>query len=222
MTPANPTTPILGDPLGDDPERTMTLAERLAPAAEHAYSAFLVNRSWILRSDSNAIHSEIVGNHAEIEARRLEGAAQDLAKRGVAELLGELADGGFAWSDIARLVGVSVPAIRKWRTGKAASGDNVLLLAGLVALARWLRDDHHVDDVASWLEVPLTMGAPTTRMDLLRAGHRDLLIRSLVGDGLTVEAVLDEYEPGWRPHHDRDFEVFAAGDGQRSIRAKQT
>lgn len=201
-----------------EPDRTLTIDERLTPVER---SASLVNRSWVLRSDSNNLHAEIIDGHTELVVEQLEANAQERAKAGTTALLAELADHGFAWVDIARLVGVSVPAIRKWRTGGAASSEKLLELTRVVALVDWLRDDKLIADVASWLEVPLSPSAPLTRMDLLQRGAHDLVIRSLVGDGLTPAAVLDEFEPGWRESYSSDFEVFTAGDGQRSIRPKQ-
>lgn len=206
--------------LPEEPEKTLTLAERLNPVVE--WSASLVNRSWVLRSDSNDLHAEIVDGHTGLVTKKLDGDAQELAKRGVTDLLTTLADEGFAWTDIARLVGVSIPAVRKWRTGKPATGDNVLQLARLVALVAWLREEQMVSDVASWLEVPIVPEAPITRMDLLVDGQRDLLIRSQVGDELTPVAVLDEFAPGWHERYRSDFEVFIADDGQRSIRSKKS
>lgn len=35
----------------------------------------------------------------------------------MASMLSDLAELGFAWRDIARLVKVSVPAVQKWRKG---------------------------------------------------------------------------------------------------------
>jgi hypothetical protein len=40
-------------------------------------------------------------------------------KASTSEMLRELAELGFAWRDIARLVGVSVPAVQKWRRANA-------------------------------------------------------------------------------------------------------
>lgn len=207
----------LDEPLAPEPERTLTIDERTMLVAR---SASLVNQAWILRSDTDELHAEIVDGHTELEAKEIERRAQDLAKAGLPALLGSVAEAGLAWVDVAALVGVSVPAVRKWRMGGAASGEKLLELARLVALISWLGNDKATTDVASWLEVPLSPDAPITRMDLLKSGHRDLVVRSMVGEGLSPEAMLDEFQPGWRSAHESDFEVFTAADGQHSIRAK--
>ncbi|MGI8755988.1 MAG: hypoxia/intracellular survival transcriptional regulator MosR [Acidimicrobiales bacterium] len=200
-----------------EPDRTLTVDERLSVVEQ---SATLVNRAWILHHDANELRAEIVDGHAELEATELERKAQDRVREGLPALLGELADHGLAWVDIAALAGVSVPAVRKWRTGGAASGEKLLELARLAVLLSWLHDDNVIADVASWLEVPLASNAPLTRMDLLKHGDHDLVIRSLVGEGLSPHEILDEYQPDWRTAYQSDFEVFIAEDGQRSIRSK--
>ena len=59
--------------------------------------------------------------------------SSDLGKANVKSMLTELADLGFAWRDIARMVGVSVPAVQKWRKGEKASGDSRIRVASLLA-----------------------------------------------------------------------------------------
>lgn len=208
----------LDAPPAIEPTRTLTIDERISITER---SATLVNQAWVLRADSTDLHDQVVNGHAHLLGETLEQRAQDRAKGGGLPLLDELADNGFAWVDIARLVGVSVPAVRKWRNGGTISGERLADLARVVVLVDWLRDEHHVTDVASWLEVPIALGAPVTRMNVLQSGARDLLIRSMVGDGLAPTDMLDEFEPGWRTTYDSDFEVFEAADGQRSIRSKQ-
>lgn len=200
-----------------EPDRTLTIDERLSVVEQ---SATLVNRAWILHHDATELRAEIVDGHTELEAAELERKAQGRVRDGLPALLGELADHGLAWVDIAALAGVSVPAVRKWRQGGAASGEKLIELARVAVLLDWLHQAKAIADVASWLEVPLTTDAPTTRMDLLKRGARDLVIRSLVDDGLSPEAILDEYQPDWRSVYESNFEVFDSEDGQRSIRSK--
>ena len=215
------TTPTvaLGSPAPEAPDRTLTVDEILTPFDR---SASLVNRVWPLRRDINVLHDEVIDTHAEMTLSRLDQRAQDLAAAGLSTLLEQLAEAGLAWVDIAALAGVSVPAVRKWRQGGAATGDKVLQLGQLVALLSWLRDEQVITDVVAWLEVPLVPEAPVTRLDLLKAGRRDLVIKSRVGEGTTPTEILDEFDPGWRARFESDFEVFVAADGQRSIRPKAT
>jgi hypothetical protein len=53
----------------------------------------------------------------ELEARQQDAAAGD----GV-YLLSRLSDSGLAWRDVARLTGVTVPAVQKWRRGEGMTG----------------------------------------------------------------------------------------------------
>lgn len=208
----------LDAPALTEPVRTLTIDERMAVTEQ---SATLVNQTWVLRADSTDLHDQVVNGHAHLLGEALEQRAQNRARGGGQALLDELADEGFAWVDIARLVGVSVPAVRKWRNGGTISGERLADLARVVVLVEWLRDEHHVADVASWLEIPISPAAPIRRMDVVQSGARDLLIRSMVGDGLAPADMLDEFEPDWRTTYASDFEVFDDADGQRSIRSKQ-
>lgn len=141
------------------------------------------------------------------------------ARENVATMLSSIADLGFAWRDIARLVGVSVPALQKWRKGEKASGDNRLKLAGILAACEIISSHYMVADIASWFEVPLSLTAPVTPIDLYANGNIDLVFEFASGHS-DPEALLSQFDPEWREHFRSDFEVFDAGDGHRSIRAK--
>lgn len=151
---------------------------------------------------------------------RLYGEAQRLAGDHLPTLLDRLSESGLAWRDIAAIAGVSVPALRKWRKGGAATAENRLRIAFAVALIDWLGRDKVIFDVASWLEIPLDSNAPVSRLDLLVAGREDLIIESVTGSETTGAALLDRFDRGWRVRHRSDFEVFEATDGQRSIRRR--
>ena len=63
-------------------------------------------------------------------------------RRGVessVDMLNELGDLGFAWRDIARMVGVTVPAVQKWRRGERITGPNRLRVARLMAACDFLK-----------------------------------------------------------------------------------
>ena len=75
-------------------------------------------------------------------------------KASVLELLVELTEAhGLGWSDIGRLVGVSVPAIRKWRLGGDASSANHVALARLAAFMEMLQESG-ISDATTWLTLP--------------------------------------------------------------------
>lgn len=137
--------------------------------------------------------------------------------------LEQLADYGFAWRDIARVVGVSVPAITKWRKGAGVTGENRLKIARLLALIDML-SDRFIGEPASWLEMPIQAGVGITRMDLLERGRYDLVLAlasTHTGDG-TVEYVLNETDKDWRETVvDNAFESYTAEDGVISIRPKR-
>jgi len=141
------------------------------------------------------------------------------AKSSVATLLAELADLGFAWRDIARLVGVSVPAVQKWRKGEKASGDSRKRLASLLAACDIITDHYMVEEIASWFEVPLSSSAPVTPIDLYADDRADLVFEFASGH-TDSEALLTQFSPEWREQYRSDFEVFEASDGKYSIRAK--
>lgn len=137
----------------------------------------------------------------------------------VTTMLGELADLGFSWRDIARLVGVSVPAVQKWRRGERASGDSRLRVAGLLAACDLIAEHYLVDEVASWFEMPLVRGVPVTPVDLYAANQVPIVFDFASGHA-DPEALLTEFDPTWRERYRSDFEVFEAADGNLSIRRK--
>jgi hypothetical protein len=135
------------------------------------------------------------------------------------ELLGRLSDLGFAWRDIARMIGVSVPAVQKWRRGGSITGDNRRNLASLLAACDLVTEHYMVSEVASWFEMPLVHDAPVTPADLYAADHADLVFDYASGHP-GPETVLTDFDPDWRDRYQSDFEVFTAADGQPSLRPK--
>ncbi|UPL10343.1 hypothetical protein [Microbacterium sufflavum] len=152
----------------------------------------------------------------DLEARQQEAAARDGG-----ELLADLGNSGLAWRDVARLAGVTVPAVQKWRRGEGMSGARRLALARIVALLNIL-GEHFISDPASWLEMPVKEGVAVSRLELLIQGRFDLVLL-LIADGtapaVEIDRVLDEYDPDWRSSLvDDQFESFLASDGVVSIR----
>lgn len=141
------------------------------------------------------------------------------ARRDPEDLLDELAGHwGLSWTTIARLVGVSPTAIRKWRRGEAITGVNRRRLARVVAFLETLRT-MHLGDLASWLEMPLSDQATLTVSDLYAANRIDLVLE-LAGGRVTVEHAFDAFDPDWRATHavDERFEVVqTAPDGFPAI-----
>lgn len=154
---------------------------------------------------------------------RLEELQRAAVNRDGRTLLAELGDAGLAWRDVARLAGVSVPAVQKWRRGEGITGANRLKLAGIVALLSYLRDNM-IDEPASWLEIPVRPGVAVSAMDLLIAGRYDLALELASDEYASLETttdVLDEFDPDWRTTRvDEHFEVYIASDGIPAIRPR--
>ncbi|TDN92219.1 hypothetical protein EV279_1737 [Microbacterium sp. BK668] len=152
----------------------------------------------------------------DLDARQQEAAARD----GV-ELLSVLSDSGLAWRDVAKLAGVTVPAVQKWRRGEGMSGARRLALARIVAMLDIL-GEHFVSDPASWLEMPVKDGVAISRLQLLAQGRFDLVLLLIADDtapAVEVDRILDEYDADWRSTLiDDQFESFLASDGVVSIK----
>jgi len=140
-------------------------------------------------------------------------------KSSTADMLADLADLGFAWRDIANLIGVSVAALQKWRRGESASGENRRRVASLLAACDLIMEDYEVADIASWFEMPLLAGVPVTPIQLYAAERADLLFDYASGHG-DVEQILNSFEPDWRESYRTGFEVYRAVDGELSVRPK--
>jgi len=181
-------------------------------------SDVVANAAGALRDDVGALSDNVAALHGESLLIQLEARTDEAAKRAPKDLLDELASLGFSWTGIARLVGVSIPALRKWRNGETPSGDNRRNLAQIVAFVGVLERDHLITDVASWLEVPLA-GTNNRALDLFAAGNvGDLL--EYAAQKLESTELLDRAIPSWRAELDDQFEVFEAGDGERAIRLR--
>ncbi len=189
--------------------RTMTIEERARDLAEQA--GHLRNRTALVSDDVADVHHRAL--HVQLETR-----INQLVTRNPVELLDELADFGFGWRDIARMVGVSVPALRRWRNGELPTGENRRAIARLLAFVQIIKDDHLVFGPASWMEVPITDGVPTSRIDLYAIGHLDVVFDLATGN-CSPEEALDIIEPGWRGRERSEWEVATADDGQPYIRS---
>ncbi len=149
----------------------------------------------------------------------------ELAGAGGQVLLNELAELGFAWRDIAKMVGVSVPAVQKWRRGEGLAGENARKLARLVAGCQIIQKFNPViTDVAMWFEVPIVDEAPVTPIDLWATGNQQLVFehaRVDVSAKIDPYLTMDSFDPNWRETYRSEFETFRAEDGELSIRARK-
>ena len=171
------------------------------------------------RSEARTLQEEYDSLHQRSHDVEWRAATAGRAKASVATMLSDLADLGFAWRDVSRLVGVSVPAVQKWRKGEKASGDSRKKLASLLAACDLIADHYMVEEIASWFEMPLSSLAPVTPIDLYADDRADLVFEFASGH-TDPEAILTQFDPDWRERYRSDFEVFEASDGNRSIRMK--
>jgi len=171
------------------------------------------------RAEVRDLHERVDTLHKKSHDIEWQTATAQRAKSGVTTMLAELAELGFAWRDIARLVGVSVPAVQKWRRGEKATGDSRRKVASLLAACDIISGHYMVEEIASWFEMPLTDSALVTPLDLYAANRADLVFE-YAGGHADPEAVLTEFDSEWRERYQSDFEVFDAADGQPSIRMK--
>lgn len=174
-----------------------------------------------LRNVNAALASTLIDVHHRGFRVQLGTHTTKTVKRAMSELLTELNELGFGWRDIARMVGVSVPALRRWRQGESPTGDHRRRVAEFAAFVRILTEDHLVKDVASWMEVPITSDVPVTGIDLYAQGHLATIF-DLASEHITPEQALDQADPGWRERIDFEYEVFRAGDGQPAIRPRSS
>ncbi|MDA8118063.1 MAG: hypothetical protein M0000_11925 [Actinomycetota bacterium] len=196
-----------------DVSRTLTIDELIQDT--HA----LVERAGYLRN-VNSIQGDDLGEfHGQTFQVALEARTVKEAKRGHKYLLEQLSELGFGWSDIAKMLGVSVPALRRWRLGDKPTAEHLRHIATLVAFVTMIREDRLVDDVASWMEMPLVDGVPLTSIDMYAKGQL-LTVFELASEHLTPSGALDRIEPGWREKYRSDFEVYRAEDGQPAIRPR--
>lgn len=178
----------------------------------------MASRAGALRSGVGILSQDVAQVHGDSLRLQLESRTAEAAKRAPTDLLSELADSGFSWTSIARIVGVSIPAMRKWRRGEAAAGPNRQKLARLVALVAVLESDHLISDVASWLDIPLA-GSSFTGIDVLAAESVYDLVEYAARHIESAE-LLDRCLPDWRNSLGNRFEVYRAGDGERAIRMR--
>jgi len=171
------------------------------------------------RAEVRVLSETIGGLHKRTHDVEWRTATADRAKTSPVRMLAELADLGFAWRDIARLVRVSVPAVQKWRRGEPASGESRQRLASLLAACDLIASHYEVDEIASWFEVPLSQSAPVTPISLFAADRADLVF-DLASGHSDPEVLLTEFDPDWRVRYQSSFEVFEAADGHKSIRSK--
>lgn len=136
----------------------------------------------------------------------------------VADTLNDLAlTYGAAWVDIAAILGVSVPGLRKWRLAEAKPRRHHReRLAAYVACLAALRECG-VDEPAGRLEVRLLDSYSVTLAQLFEPERVPQILRYASGD-LTAVEVLDALSPDWREVYAAKTQIYLDGDGELAMR----
>lgn len=200
-------------------ETTAAVHRFRQPESTRAYA--LTERWGALQENVDSLRDDIGRNHLSSLRLALSIHAEEKARIEPRQLLNDLSRGrGMSWTAISRMLGVSIPAIRKWRNGEPLSPDNRQRLALLYSLLDMLEDTFHIAEVATWMDMRLVEGVPVTPADLFRGNALSLLLE-LANSRRDGQSALDEFMPNWREEYPRsDFEVFTAADGELSIRRK--
>ncbi|MGC5172085.1 hypothetical protein ACLQ2Q_15690 [Microbacterium sp. DT81.1] len=179
-------------------------------------SAYFVDQTGVLHRQVRDLHENSASLRRDALVEDLDARQQEAAARDGVELLSVLSDSGLAWRDVAKLAGVTVPAVQKWRRGEGMSGARRLALARVVAMLDIL-GENFVSYPASWLEMPVKNEVAISRLQLLAQGRFDLVLLLIADDtapAVEVDRVLDEYDPDWGSTLvDDQFESFLASDG---------
>ncbi|HEV8560144.1 MAG TPA: helix-turn-helix transcriptional regulator [Actinophytocola sp.] len=190
------------------------------PAATRTAATLLTEDADDLRRRVKTLSVDIGENHQRIYEQEWQVLTQGRSTQSVVDLLNELAELGFAWRDVARLVGVSVPAIQKWRKGERASSDNRRKIASLLAACDFIASHYYVDDIGSWFEMRIIESAPVTPVDLWASGHQ-MLFFEYVTRHLSPEDTLQNFDPEWRERYRTSFTTFRDEDGHLGLRMQE-
>ena len=173
----------------------------------------------MMRHALRQIEPAVAAHHREERAAMLRQVAAQLAWQDPRDILRQLStDYGLSWAAIAKMVKVTPTAIRKWRRGESVSPDAREALAGLLAFLQHASSCQPIADIGSWLEMRVVPDAALTPIDLYSAGASGLLLDWL-GEYVTVNEMLAEFDPDWQTKYPRDgrFEVGEGPDGERAI-----
>jgi transcriptional regulator with XRE-family HTH domain len=168
-----------------------------------------------LRDRATDLHAVVADGHHAARHEELNQRTLAIALQDPHDLVTELADRGLSWATIARLVGVSSTAVRKWRRGEPISGESRRKLASAVAFLDLIASAlSPLEDACSWLEMPLADGATVTAADIYAGGGADILL-DWAGGRLSPDEMLDAFDRDWRSHFAADdrFRIDVDDDG---------
>ena len=216
--------PFLFDSIPDIEDDQGTAADSVAhavvPSATKTAAILLTEDVSKIRTEVKTLSYDAGQTHQLAYQHEWSVLTQQRGTQSPVDLLDQLGVMGFAWRDIAQLIGVSVPAVQKWRKGERLSGDNRRKLASLIAAIDLLVGHFYVEDIASWFEVPVSESAPITPIDLWAKGERVLFFDYGMGH-LTSEETLNRFDPEWRERYRTDFVTFRSEDGHLGLRVQE-
>lgn len=184
----------------------------------------LVDDTFVTKLKWEDLEEPVRESHRKALKLDLEQRTSERAKLAPRAGLDALGDLGFAWRNVAALMGVSIAAVNKWRRGEGITGPNRLKLAKILALLDVLKT-HMIEEPASWLEMPIRDGVNLTPIDMLIANRYDLVLElaAYATAGGDYQTILDEFDSDWRNSLvDKHFETFVDADGIVAIRPKAT
>ncbi|MEU3836484.1 hypothetical protein ACH4N4_05230 [Streptomyces microflavus] len=196
-----------------------TLVQRPGPSTTNASQLDIVEETGFLRTQGKFIAEDSTDLHRRALFTSWQQRTNERGKLAPAALLEEIADLGFAWRDVARMIGVSVPAVQKWRRAGGVTGENRRRLASLLALCDEITERYGIQEIASWFEMPISSLAPVTPIDLYTESKSTLILEHAWNQG-DSEDILNAYDPDWRERFRSDFEAYLDDDGQMSLRPK--
>ena len=183
-----------------------------------------LDATWRERThNTNIIAKENSESRRSLYKKMLHDNRQLSQSKSVPVLLKELAlKWGMTWVDTSYLIGVSVPALRKWRNEiNEATPENHERLLTLVAFLSTLKEVH-VSHPASWMALSVEPGFTATPRDLYTLTPSAAInLLDYAACNISAEALLSELDPDWRVHYKSEFENYLAQDGQRSLRRRE-
>lgn len=174
-----------------------------------------------LTSTVRILYRDVEGGRRRVRKLDLDDRTSEKSRLGAESLLEELAtDRGLGWSEIARLCGVSVSAVRKWRAGESISSDSRRSLARLASFLDLLEEVGPVGEPAGWLNMRLSDQSTVTAADLYISGHTQDLLEHAQGH-LEVEQLLDRCAPDWRTSFRSEWKIVELPDGERALTRRE-
>ncbi len=205
--------------VSSDPESATAPDVVTVPSVPSATGAAqLIPVASYLRYRARDLHSDVSSLSRDVFMAALNERGVALQRQSVRSLLDLLVDSGLGWSTMSRLLGVSIPAIRKWRKGEGSTPANRQAVARLTALMQMLAEQFMIDDPAAWLEIPLA-NTRYSLVDVYANNKVDLLLEH-ANAWRGPEELLDAISSTWR-QETSEFETFVDEEGAIGLRTRE-